>query len=60
MAPEEIDRLLGHDLRALVVTEFRDAGFQHVTVDLQGYRTGSLNKAPANGAADVVSLTGDA
>ena len=60
VAPEEIHRLLGHDLRALIVTEFRDAGFQQVTVDLRGYRSGSLNKAPANGAADVVSLTGHA
>ena len=30
VAPEEIHRLLGHDLRALIVTEFRDAGFQQV------------------------------
>ena len=58
--PEEIPRLLEPELRDFVVSEFREAGFQHVTVDLQGYRTGSLNEAPAKGAPDVVSLTNDA
>ncbi len=60
VAPEEIPRLLEPALRDLVVSEFRAAGFQHVTVDLQGYRTGSLNQVPAASAPDVVSLTNDA
>ena len=60
VALEEIPRLLEPALRDLVVAEFRAAGFQHVTVDLQGYRTGSLNAVPAAGAPDVVSLTNDA
>ena len=56
VAPEEIPRLVETDLRQVVVREFRAAGFQHVTVDLQGYRTGSLNETAA-GPAEVVSLT---
>ena len=60
VVPEEIPRLLEPELRDLIVSEFRAAGFQHVTVDLQGYRAGSLNPAPAAGAPDVVSLTADA
>ena len=56
VAPEEIPRLFETDLRQVVVREFRAAGFQHVTVDLQGYRTGSLNETAA-GPAEVVSLT---
>ncbi len=40
---EEIPRLLTPAVRDDVVRRFREAGFDHVTVDLQGYRTGSLN-----------------
>ena len=54
--PEEIPRLLESDLRDLVVREFRAAGFKDVTVDLQGYRTGSLNEMKSK-SAEVVSLT---
>ena len=54
--PEEIPRLLESSLRDVVVREFRAAGFQDVTVDLQGYRTGSLNEMKAR-SAEVVSLT---
>ena len=56
VAAEEIPRLLEPELRALVVAEFRAAGFQHVTVDLLGYRSGSLNETTA-GAPRVVTLT---
>jgi len=44
VAPDEIPRLLEAGIRGEVTQEFRDAGFAHVTVDLQGYRTGSLNE----------------
>ena len=36
-------RLADPELRALVVRAVRKAGFRHVTLDLEGYRTGSLN-----------------
>jgi len=41
---DEIGRLLEARTREQVTREFRDAGFAHVDVDLQGYRTGSLNE----------------
>ena len=41
---DEINRLLDHDLRQQLVAEFKAAGFTYVTLDLQGYRTGSMNE----------------
>jgi uncharacterized protein len=40
--PEEIERLIG--LREMVSGYFKQIGFKYVTVDLEGYRTGSLNE----------------
>ena len=40
----EIGRLLDNDLRQQLVSEFKSAGFTYVTLDLQGYRTGSMNE----------------
>ena len=42
---EEIDRLLGPGLRERVVEGIRALGFHHVSVDLAGLRSGSLNAA---------------
>jgi uncharacterized protein len=36
---------LDDELRARLVAEVRAAGYLYVTLDLQGYRTGSLNEA---------------
>jgi len=44
VAQEEISRLLDHELRKELVKEFNAAGFTYVTLDLQGYRTGSMNE----------------
>ncbi|MFQ5803012.1 MAG: ATP-dependent sacrificial sulfur transferase LarE [Candidatus Methylomirabilales bacterium] len=44
VAPEEVHRLFACEVRDEIVRRFREAGFVHVTVDLQGYRTGSLNE----------------
>jgi len=44
VAQEEIPRLLDHELRKELVKEFNAAGFTYVTLDLQGYRTGSMNE----------------
>lgn len=41
---EELPRALDPELRDRLVAELRAIGYQHVTVDLQGYRTGSLNE----------------
>jgi uncharacterized protein len=44
VAPEELPRLLEPEIRGEVAVRFKEAGFTYVTVDLQGYRTGSLNE----------------
>lgn len=41
---EEMDRLLTPKLRAEIAEKFRSFGFSYVTLDLQGYRTGSMNE----------------
>jgi uncharacterized protein len=43
--PVEFARLLDDELRAQVVASVRAAGYLYVTLDLAGYRTGSLNEA---------------
>ena len=41
---DELVRALEPGLRARIVDELRAIGYQHVTIDLQGYRMGSLNE----------------
>lgn len=43
--PADVARLVEPTVRAAVVAGLRELGFLYVTVDLQGYRTGSLNEA---------------
>lgn len=43
--PDDFPRLLDAPMRAQVIAAVRDAGYPFVTLDLQGYRTGSLNEA---------------
>jgi len=43
LAPEALPRLLDAELRVRVTRDIRAAGYRHVALDLQGYRTGSLN-----------------
>lgn len=43
--PAEFPRLLEDAFRAQVVASVREAGYLYVTLDLAGYRTGSLNEA---------------
>jgi len=45
IAPEELPRALETELTGPVVERVRDTGFQYVTIDLEGYRQGSLNAA---------------
>ena len=42
--PSEIHRLLDDGLRGEIVESMKDLGFTYVTLDLQGYRTGSMNE----------------
>lgn len=42
-APEELPRALGPEMARKFVEIFKPLGFAYVTLDLEGYRTGSLN-----------------
>ena len=41
---DEMPRALDPDVRERIVRELRTIGYQHVAIDLQGYRMGSLNE----------------
>ncbi|HAG69082.1 MAG TPA: ATP-dependent sacrificial sulfur transferase LarE [Lachnospiraceae bacterium] len=43
--PEELERLVKPDIREDIVRRLKENGFTYVTMDLSGYRTGSLNEA---------------
>ena len=45
VAPDEFDKLLQPGIREEILRRFKDAGFTYVSIDLQGYRTGSLNES---------------
>jgi uncharacterized protein len=45
---EHFDRIVRGPLRRTLIDGFRDLGFEHVTLDLEGYRTGSMNRALRN------------
>ncbi|MCM1498518.1 MAG: ATP-dependent sacrificial sulfur transferase LarE [Clostridium sp.] len=42
--PEELEKLVQEDIRKRIVSELKQYGFHYVSVDLQGYRTGSMNE----------------
>jgi uncharacterized protein len=42
--PEEIERLLDRSLREKVVSHLKKIGYHYVTIDLQGFRSGSMNE----------------
>jgi len=41
----EIDRLFDKSIREAIVKRFKEVGFNFVSLDLQGFRSGSLNEA---------------
>jgi uncharacterized protein len=45
VAQSEIDRLFEKATRDAVVKRFKEIGFNYISVDLQGFRSGSLNEA---------------
>jgi len=47
VGPSELKRLLENGLSERVATALKKIGYAHVTVDLQGYRRGSLNETVA-------------
>ena len=44
LGTNELHTALDPDVRERIVRELRAIGYQHVTIDLQGYRMGSLNE----------------
>ena len=42
--PEEFERLIEKDTREEIVAKLREYGFTYVSMDLSGYRTGSMNE----------------
>lgn len=47
--PDEMDRLLAPEMRRATVEKFKQIGFLYVTLDLAGYRTGSMNETLSEG-----------
>ena len=46
--PEDISRLIEENIRQKVLSGFKKIGFLYVTIDMEGYRTGSLNENLGN------------
>jgi len=44
IAPTDWSRLLAEDARARIVTQLRELGYVYVTLDLVGFRSGSMNE----------------
>ena len=49
---DELDAALDPEFAAAVRAHLTDVGFDHVTLDLEGYRTGSVSPADAEGTTD--------
>jgi uncharacterized protein len=44
VAPDDLERLVERHAREAVVRKFKELGFHYVSLDLQGFRSGSLNE----------------
>ncbi len=44
IAPAQMAKMLNDNLRQQLVTKFKQNGFDYITLDLQGYRSGSMNE----------------
>lgn len=42
--PEDIDKFFDQPFRNKIVNEFKEIGFTYITLDLSGYRSGSMNE----------------
>ena len=47
VALDELPRIIDDEMRVELLSEFKSAGFTYVALDLQGYRTGSMNEGAA-------------
>ena len=46
--PEDLPRLFENDVHTRIVDALKEIGFKYVALDMQGYRTGSLNETLAD------------
>ena len=46
--PSEIERITGETFREKLVEKFKEIGFIHISVDLEGYVSGSMNRVLEN------------
>ncbi len=53
--PHDLPRFTEEEMHALVVKLGRENGFQYITLDLAGYRTGSLNELLSGRSLKVIS-----
>jgi uncharacterized protein len=44
IAPDELEKALDPQITQKLASIFRALGYKYVTLDLEGYRSGSLNK----------------
>ena len=42
--PKGLERIVKPEVRELITLRFKEFGFTYVTLDLAGYRTGSMNE----------------
>jgi len=42
--PEEFGKLMEERARNIIIEKFKDYGFSYISMDLMGYRTGSMNE----------------
>lgn len=42
--PEDFEKLFPEEIRRRIIGQFREYGFTYVSVDMEGYRTGSMNE----------------
>jgi pyridinium-3,5-biscarboxylic acid mononucleotide sulfurtransferase len=50
--PEDIERLVSQELRKKVVVMFEKLGYTYTTIDMKGYRTGSMNAVLSDAERD--------
>jgi uncharacterized protein len=43
--PEDLLRIMEKPIRDRIISKLREIGFMHIALDLEGYISGSLNRA---------------
>lgn len=52
--PQEFEKLIQDDTRTKIITKFYEYGFTYVSMDLEGYVTGSMNRVLTDSSSQVV------